>query len=865
MNYPSDVPEEERQFLDDIAIKYDFSGDTLAAFRYRFNKITLAQENTKLAHLIPWNGEINHKVPKIEEELKIICHAFKEKGCPIEELSKKGRPPKGKSPWQQVYKWLWETKFPEWQQKTKASTRQELPVETLSIDNLVETIREKLQDRIIQRCGMMRVLDMTQPISLEDIYINVNVLEKVTGRRRLKGDQLLESTSFENFERFSLGKVSKELVPGLEAVEKYSKLMILGKPGAGKTTFLKFLALRCIEGGLRAQHIPLFITLKDFAELSNQSSLLDYLIQLINYPNKPDIEQLLNEGRFLILLDGLDEVKEEDSNLILNSIKEFTIQYHKNSYVITCRIAAQEYIFENFTEAEIADFNGEQITNFINKWFKSKNNLIKYKEFISELEKNKPVQDIATNPLFLTLLCLVFEEFGKFPSNRSKLYEEGLDILFKKWDSKRNIKRNQVYKYLSLRRQKDLLSQFALETFERGNYFFKQEHIEIYIIQYMSNIMAPSNVQEELDLDSEGIIKLIESQNGLLIERAKGIYSFSHLSFHEYFAAKEIYIPSKPDRKQNEMLEYLVTKITEKRWREIFLLTVGMLESADYFLKLMKSQIDMLFVSDEALQQFRSWVRKKSTSVKASYKPAAIRAFYLDLARALNLARTFDLAELINRVNVSALHLQRTLELVHRTHTPSFDPMFSFDLALHGSLARSIDKNTAIDPDGDNIRILDLALDSNFSSDLVLDRALYLALGVAHACTCAITIELNISNILINALNLACKYALDPDLQICLKRLKEELPINYQKSCEDYGNWWKSNGQTWTKQLRDVMTEYRDIGHDLQFSNHQLSLLQQYYDANLLLVNCLNSECSVSPQVKQELEDTLLLPINTYG
>ncbi|BAY67170.1 NACHT domain family protein (plasmid) [Calothrix brevissima NIES-22] len=745
-----------------------------------------------------------------------------------------------------------------------ASAQPELSVKTLSIDNLVETVREKLQDRIIQRCGMMRVLDMTQPIDLEDIYINVNVLEKITRRRRLKRDELLESTSFENFERFTLGKVSKEQVPGMEAVEKYSKLMILGKPGAGKTTFLKFLALQCIEGRFRAQHIPLFITLKDFAELPNQPSLLDYLNQLINYPNKADVEQLLNEGRLLILLDGLDEVKKEDSNLILNIIKEFTIQYHKNYYVITCRIAAQEYTFENFTEAEIADFNWEQITNFINKWFGIKNNLIKSQEIIRELQKNKPIQDIATNPLFLTLLCLVFEEFGKFPSNRSKLYEEGLDILFKKWDIKRNIKRSQVYKDLSLRRQKDLLSQFALETFERGDYFFKQEYIETYIIQYMSNLMAHSNLQEELDLDSEGIIKLIESQHGLLIERAKGIYSFSHLTFHEYFAAKEISNPSKPDRKQAEMLQYLVTKINEKRWREIFLLTVGMLESADYFLQLMKSQIDMLFASDEALQQFRSWVRKKSNSVKASYKPAAIRAFYLDLARALDLARTFDLAEVINRVNVSALHLQRTLELVHRTHTPSFDPMFSFDLALHGSLARSIDKNTAIDPDDDNIRILDLALDSNISSDLVLDRALFLALGVAHACTCAITIELNIINILINALNLACEYALDPNypnLQICLKRLKEELPINCQENCEDYGNWWKSNGQTWTKQLRYVMTEYRDIGHDLQFSNHQLSLLQQYYDANLLLVNCLNSECSVSSQVKQELEDTLLLPI----
>jgi hypothetical protein len=34
-----------------------------------------------------------------------------------------------------------------------------------------------------------------------------------------------------------------------------------------------------------------------------------------------------------------------------------------------------------------------------------------------------------------------------------------------------------------------------------------------------------------------------------------------------------------------------------------------------------------------------------------------------------------------------------------------------------------------------------------------------------------------------------------------------------------------------------------------------------YYDANKLLVDCLNSGCVVSDEVRQEIEDTLLLPI----
>ena len=78
-------------------------------------------------------------------------------------------------------------------------------------------------------------------------------------------------------------------MPGLQAVEQYPKLMILGKPGAGKTTFLKHLAIQCVEGRFKPKLVPLFVTLKDFAEAPGQPSLLEYLVQLfVNYGVEPD-------------------------------------------------------------------------------------------------------------------------------------------------------------------------------------------------------------------------------------------------------------------------------------------------------------------------------------------------------------------------------------------------------------------------------------------------------------------------------------------------------------------------------------------------------------------------------------------------
>ncbi|WP_444980520.1 NACHT C-terminal helical domain 2-containing protein [Microseira wollei] len=46
-----------------------------------------------------------------------------------------------------------------------------------------------------------------------------------------------------------------------------------------------------------------------------------------------------------------------------------------------------------------------------------------------------------------------------------------------------------------------------------------------------------------------------------------------------------------------------------------------------------------------------------------------------------------------------------------------------------------------------------------------------------------------------------------------------------------------------------------------EFKPEQKSLLKQYYNANKLLIDCLNSDCYVSREVRQEIEETLLLPI----
>ena len=508
----------------------------------------------------------------------------------------------------------------------------------------------------------------------------------------------------------------------------------------------------------------------------------------------------MKKGKALILLDGLDEVQEEDTKRVLNQVQTFSDEFGNNQFVITCRIAAKEYTFQGFTEIEVADFNFQQITTFAKNWFQFHNDQVKGERFIKKLKENKPIIELATNPLLLTLLCLVFGEVGNFPANRSELYKEGVDVLLKKWDIKRNIERYQVYKNLSLQRKEDLLSQISLTTFEQKDYFFKQKIVEEYIADFIYHLPDARIVPEELKLDSEAVLKSIEAQHGLLVERAKGIYSFSHLTFQEYFAAREIVA----NYKEASLIEH----ITEKRWREVFLLTTGMTRKADNLMCLMKEGIDNLLANYEELQQFLIYIQQKSKSVETSYKLAAIRTFYIYLA--LDLTR--DLA----------------YGLTNSLGLDFADPLTnSHDLNRALALALALDRDLALDLA--LTFVLAFALDLDNDRNRTLDLAIVLAPG-----------------------NLK--------LQESLQQLKDKLS-NLEADSETYIQWREENGQAWTKQLRTVMIEHRNIGHDWQLSVHQNKLLHQYIDANKLLVDCLNSDCYLSRKVRQEIEDTLLLSV----
>ena len=672
---------------------------------------------------------------------------------------------------------------------------------TSDLDALVAAVRSQRKDMMQQRCGILQLLDVHHPINLDDIYVDVNILEEVASQQ-WSDLATLNNLDLTDFDRVELGPVERSQIPGMKAVETYTKLRVLGKPGVGKTTFLQHLAVQCNQGEFAAKQVPVFVTLREFAATARRQgnySLFDYLQQtfLTSGITAPlTLETLLRAGRVLLLMDGMDEVSNSEITLVINEIRRFSDRYYRNQFVASCRTAAQKLCLRGFTDVEIAPFTQAQIATFAQKWFTTLSKIdtlpgpAKAAQFMQKLglPENWQFRQLVVTPLFLHLACWMFQGNEAFPNKRTAFYKQGLDLLLGKWDETKGLERDTIYRGFLLPQKKRLLSQLAAATFEQGQYFFEQRTIEQYIEDYLQNLSGSALEPEELQLESEAMLKAIEAQHGLLIERARGIFSFSYLAFQEYLTARKI-VAAHNLRALEPALGELVNHITDPHWHEVFLLTAAMLRSADSLVQLMKQEIDALVAQDPHLQDFLQWASQKSQTVPKETKLATTRAFYLALAKG-----------------------QPT--------------------APHFALASTLDQGI----------LLDAALE-NLLTDLVRDRAQDFA--YINACSEAL------SNVLV--------MVLDAGFYKSLQQLKDQLPTP-NKSQERLQAWWQEHYADWIEQLSQTIIHHRNIHHPWQFSPEQEQTLKRYYDANQLLVDCLNSNCDVTAAVREEIEATLLLP-----
>lgn len=704
-----------------------------------------------------------------------------------------------------------------------------------NIESLVQQIRKQISPKIVFLCGTIRVLGMSQPIALETIFTRVYILTTLRFRQDLEPSNLVDSVSQNLRDRLHNVVISPSK-PGLEAVKNHQKLIVLGKPGAGKTTFLKYLAMKCIEEGNNEQtqktnylrqFVPLFISLKDFtrdfAEASSIVDLLSYIVDRFEL-NCTEIELILRQGRALVLLDGLDEIRERERSQIIRQVERFLERWgpYNNKFVITCRTNAVKYSFEQFTEVEVADFGDKQIQEFVKDWFNNIDECYKAKIFFEILHNSqyKTIRELARNPLLLTLLCIVFNNSLYFPTKHSHLYYKAIEILLETWDATRDIERDESYKRLSLQDKENLLNQIAYATFTTNNYIFAQQTVKSEITNYIRRL--PS-IEGNLQVDEQAVLRSIEVQHGLLVKRADLFYSFSHLTFHEYFTAKYIVNSCGSQSSNSPVLVELMQHITNPTWEEVFLRTAELFSRAEGLLQLMKAQVDKLLAKDSQLQAFLHWVEQKSLQLLSvignSYNLAEIRANYFDFDIALDRDRSLGwlLSPRFTRAFTCASFLARARRC-EVTDTFLEIPDLSDSHNLEQAMAITSARTRAIE------QLLDeVGLDTELGQQLQQLRT----------------------------------------VQEQLDQFRTEVEQSFDDSYLTNLTLYEEEVQAWGDKLRQVIVPYHSLGESWRFdrfSSNQKDLLNQYYYANKLLIRCLK-RANVDPNVREEIKETLLLPV----
>ncbi|MFI1227126.1 MULTISPECIES: NACHT domain-containing protein [unclassified Streptomyces] len=362
------------------------------------------------------------------------------------------------------------------------------------------------------------------------------------------------------------------------------RVLLRGEAGAGKTTLLWWLAAhasaRTLDDDLAPLNglVPFVVPLRTLrarggtfpgpAELSGPAGLV------VDAAPEGWAGRVLEAGRALLLVDGLDEVPPEDREQAHTWLSQLLTRYPETRCVATVRPLAVEPDWlrsEGFGELRLLPMRNEDIQAFVTSWHRAARlseqddheRLDELERDVSrQFDQNATLRDLARTPLLCAVICALHRRRDGFlPETRWKLYRSALDMLLGHRDRRRRISDPEGID-LGVEEHTQLLQRIAVWLVREGQAEFTRDQA----LRQLGRALAGME-RVRAQGPPEKILTHLLNRSGLLQENTDDTYQFIHRTFQDYLAAKELI--------EDDHLNELLLHADEESWQDVILLAAG--------------------------------------------------------------------------------------------------------------------------------------------------------------------------------------------------------------------------------------------------------------------------------------------------
>ncbi|AGA90374.1 putative NTPase (NACHT family) [Thioflavicoccus mobilis 8321] len=395
------------------------------------------------------------------------------------------------------------------------------------------------------------------------------------------------------------------LRPVLEvcADPRVPRLVLLGDPGSGKSSLLRYLALDwALTENVNARYtqpLPLLIELRDYNRWPCPSGkgFPRYLHEASTWHrlNQHTLDWLLKQpGRVVLLLDGLDEVFDPvEREQVVNDIHRFSNDYPETRILVTSRVVG--YRAERLRDAGFRDYmlqdldDKVQIPAFLERWhqvtFADPNEAASKRERLAKaIRESRSIAQLAGNPLLLTLMAII-NRYQELPRDRVMLYEKAAEVLLQQWDTERGLQDfPDLSREIDLRAKTAILRRVATrmqtgdgDEGQAANVIEGEALIDL-IEGYLCDELRFSQARAA----AQALVRQLRERNFILCFLGADSYAFVHRTFLEYFCAADLVQRFHKEKTLtiDQLIEVFDRHARNDDWREVLRLICGQIDEA---------------------------------------------------------------------------------------------------------------------------------------------------------------------------------------------------------------------------------------------------------------------------------------------